>query len=253
MNGCCHTHDAPTTVRLRRILIFVLILNAGMFGVEMVAGLAAKSVSLQSDALDFLGDAATYGITLCVLTMSLRWRAGLALIKGVSMGLFGVFVLAMAVWQAVTGTLPGYQTMGVVGFATLSVNLVCALLLINFREGDSNIAFMIAAAGVFASETGWPDIAVAVVMAGLALSSSWQVIRHALAELRDGEPLPANPAALGRPRRRRREWHRYRSRPRGRDPRYRRTGRSGRRPAPSPSVSPPRRASSAPSGGHPLR
>jgi Co/Zn/Cd efflux system component len=268
MSGCCHTHDAPTTVRLRRILIFVLILNAGIFGVEMVAGLAAKSVSLQSDALDFLGDAATYGITLCVLTMSLRWRAGSALIKGVSMGLFGVFVLAMAVWQAVTGTLPGYQTMGVVGFATLSVNLLCALLLINFREGDSNmrsvwlcscndaisnVAFMIAAAGVFASETGWPDIAVAVVMAGLALSSSWQVIRHALAELRDGEPLPANPAALGRPRRRRREWRRYRSRPRGRDPRYRRTGRSGRRPAPSPSVSPPRRASSAPSGGHPLR
>ena len=66
MSGCCHTHDAPTTVRLRRILIFVLILNAGMVGVEMVAGLAAKSVSLQSDALDFLGDAATYGITLCL-------------------------------------------------------------------------------------------------------------------------------------------------------------------------------------------
>ena len=71
--------------------------------------------------------------------MWLRWRAGLALIKGVSMGLFGVFVLAMAVWQAVTGTLPGYQTMGVVGFATLSVNLLCALLLISFREGDSNM------------------------------------------------------------------------------------------------------------------
>ena len=100
MSGCCHTHDVPTTVRLRRILIFVLILNAGMFGVEMVAGLAAKSVSLQAGALDFLGDAATYGITLCVLIM--------------------------AVWHAVTGTLPGYQTMGVVGFAALSVNLLCA-------------------------------------------------------------------------------------------------------------------------------
>ena len=207
MSSCCHTHDAPTTVRLRRTLIYVLILNAGMFGVEMVAGLAAKSVSLQSDALDFLGDAATYGITLCVLTMSLRWRAGSALIKGVSMGLFGVFVLAMAVWQAVTGTLPGYQTMGVVGFATLSVNLLCALLLISFREGDSNmrsvwlcscndaisnVAVMIAAAGVFASETGWPDIAVAVVMAGLALSSSWQVIRHALVELLGAYVLEAS-------------------------------------------------------------
>lgn len=203
MSGCCHHHDAPTTARLRRTLIIVLIVNAAMFAVEIVAGFAAQSVSLQADALDFLGDAATYGITLFVLTMSLRWRAAAALLKGVSMGLFGIFVIAMAVWQAVTGTLPGFQVMGAVGFAALAANVFCALLLIRFREGDSNmrsvwlcsrndaisnVAVMIAAAGVFASETGWPDITVAMVMAGLALSASWQVVRHALAELRGGEP-----------------------------------------------------------------
>ncbi len=210
MSGHCHHHDAPTTTRLRRILIIVLIVNAAMFGVEIFAGVAAKSVSLQADALDFLGDAATYAITLFVLTMSLRWRAGAALLKGVSMGLFGVFVLAMAVLQAVTGTLPGFQVMGAVGFGALAANVFCALLLIRFREGDSNmrsvwlcsrndaisnVAVMIAAAGVFASETGWPDIAVAVVMAGLALTSSWQVVRHALSELRSGEPTSVSPAA----------------------------------------------------------
>lgn len=203
MSGCCHHHDTPTTARLRRTLIIVLIVNAAMFAVEIVAGFAAQSVSLQADALDFLGDAATYGITLFVLTMSLRWRAAAALLKGVSMGLFGIFVIAMAVWQAVTGTLPGFQVMGAVGFAALAANVFCALLLIRFREGDSNmrsvwlcsrndaisnVAVMIAAAGVFASETGWPDITVAMVMAGLALSASWQVVRHALAELRGGEP-----------------------------------------------------------------
>ena len=206
MSGCCHTHDAPTTARLRRVLITVMIVNASMFGVEIFAGLAAKSVSLQADALDFLGDAATYGITLFVLTMPLGWRAGAALLKGVSMGLFGIFVLGAAVWHAAHGTLPGFQTMGAVGFAALTANLVCALLLIRFREGDANmrsvwlcsrndaignVAVMAAAAGVFASQTGWPDIAVAAIMAGLALSASWQVIRHALAELRgaQGEPV----------------------------------------------------------------
>lgn len=210
MSGCCHHHDAPTTARLRRVLIIVLIVNAAMFGVEIVAGIAAQSVSLQADALDFLGDAATYGITLFVLTMSLRWRAGTALLKGVSMGLFGVFVLVMAVWQAIDGTLPGFEVMGAVGFAALAANVFCALMLIRFREGDSNmrsvwlcsrndaisnVAVMIAAAGVFASDTGWPDIAVAVVMAGLALTASWQVIRHALRELRGGEAVAFTPGA----------------------------------------------------------
>jgi Co/Zn/Cd efflux system component len=210
MSGHCHHHDAPTTARLRRVLIIVLVVNAAMFGVEIFAGIAAQSVSLQADALDFLGDAATYAITLFVLTMSLRWRAGAALLKGVSMGLFGIFVLGMAVWQALNGTLPGFEVMGTIGFAALTANVFCALLLMRFREGDSNmrsvwlcsrndaisnIAVMIAAAGVFASDTGWPDIAVAVVMAGLALTASWQVIRHALQELRGGEPVPVIPGA----------------------------------------------------------
>lgn len=210
MSGHCHHHDAPTTARLRRVLIIVLVVNAVMFGIEIFAGIAAQSVSLQADALDFLGDAATYAITLFVLTMSLRWRAGTALLKGVSMGLFGIFVLGMAVWQAINGTLPGFEVMGAVGFAALAANVFCALLLMRFREGDSNmrsvwlcsrndaisnVAVMIAAAGVFASDTGWPDIAVAVVMAGLALTASWQVIRHALQELRGGEAVVITPGA----------------------------------------------------------
>ncbi|MDA0662995.1 MAG: cation transporter [Proteobacteria bacterium] len=195
-----HQHDTPTTTRLRRILVVVLIVNVVMFGVEMTAGIAAKSVSLQADAIDFLGDAATYAITLAVMGLSLRWRAGAALLKGASMGLFGVFVLGAAIWHVVNGTLPGAQIMGTVGFAALIANVFCALLLIRFREGDanmrsvwlcsrndaiSNVAVMIAAAGVFATDTGWPDAIVAIIMASLALSSSWQVLRQALSEWRE--------------------------------------------------------------------
>ena len=195
-----HQQDAPTTTRLRRILVIVLIVNAIMFGVEMTAGLAAKSVSLLADAIDFLGVAATYAITLAVMGLSLRWRTGAAVLKGVSMGLFGIFVLGAATWHAVNGTLPGAHIMGSVGFAALVANVFCALLLIRFREGDanmrsvwlcsrndaiSNVAVMIAAAGVFATDTGWPDAIVAVIMASLALSSSWQVLRQALGEWRE--------------------------------------------------------------------
>ncbi len=199
MSSCCDHLDAPATERMRRVLIAALVINAGMFGVEITAGLAAQSVALQADALDFLGDAATYGITLFVLAMSLRWRAAAALLKGVSMGLFGIFFIGAAVYHVIGGTLPGAGIMGSVGFAALIANVVCALMLLGFREGDANmrsvwlcsrndaignVAVMAAAAGVFATNTGWPDVAVAAIIATLALTSSWQVIRHATAELR---------------------------------------------------------------------
>ena len=59
----------------RRVLWAVLGINAAMFLVEIGAGLAGGSASLQADALDFLGDAANYAISLFVVGMALRLRA----------------------------------------------------------------------------------------------------------------------------------------------------------------------------------
>jgi Co/Zn/Cd efflux system component len=53
----------------------VLVINGAMFAIEVVAGLAAGSASLQADALDFLGDTANYVISLFVVGMALRYRA----------------------------------------------------------------------------------------------------------------------------------------------------------------------------------
>jgi Co/Zn/Cd efflux system component len=74
----------------RRALWAVLAINGVMFLVEIGAGLAAGSASLQADALDFLGDAANYAISLFVVGMALRYRATAAMIKGLSMGAFGL-------------------------------------------------------------------------------------------------------------------------------------------------------------------
>src|SRR5258705_9674358 len=106
----------------RRVLWAVLAINAVMFLVEIGAGLAAGSASLQADALDFLGDAANYGISLLVVGMALRYRAMAAFAKGVSMGAFGLWVIATVVWHAVQGTLPSAVMMGAVGFAALTAN-----------------------------------------------------------------------------------------------------------------------------------
>jgi Co/Zn/Cd efflux system component len=196
------SHKGEAT-RHRRVLWTVLVINAVMFMVEVGAGLAAGSASLQADALDFLGDAANYGISLFVVGMALRYRASAALAKGTTMGAFGLWVVGTVVWHTVHGTLPSAFTMGAVGFAALAANAVSFGLLWAYRHGDANmrsawictrndvlgnLAVLLAALGVFGTGTGWPDVIVAAMMASLALQGAAVVVRQALAELRGTRP-----------------------------------------------------------------
>lgn len=206
---CCDHRDLPDPHRgrqaYRRVLWAVLAINALMFMVEIGAGLAAGSAALQADALDFFGDAANYAISLFVVAMALRYRAMAALAKGATMGLFGLWVIATAVWHGVNGTLPSAFTMGTVGFAALAANVASFGLLWAYRGGDANmrsawictrndvlgnLAVLLAAAGVFGTGTGWPDVIVAMIMAGLALQGAWTVVHQSLTELR--QPVPAS-------------------------------------------------------------
>jgi Co/Zn/Cd efflux system component len=201
---CCgHGHDhghgnGTASPAYRRILWIALAVNLAMFGVEIGAGLAAQSVSLLADSLDFLGDAANYGIALFVLGMALQWRARAALLKAASMGVFGVWVAGTTIQHALAGTVPEAPVMGMVGALALAANLGVAVLLYRWRDGDSNmrsvwictrndaignLAVLAAAAGVFGSGAGWPDYLVAAIMSGLALTGAFQVTRQALAEL----------------------------------------------------------------------
>jgi Co/Zn/Cd efflux system component len=175
-----------------------------MFFVEIAGGLQSGSVSLLADAADFAGDAANYGLSLAVLSMGLAWRARAAWVKGVTMGTYGVLVLAKAAWAAAMGTPPEPMTMGAVALLALAVNVGVALMLYAFRNGDANmrsvwlcsrndaignVAVAIAALGVFGTGTAWPDLLVAGVMATLALSASVAVIRQASVELKLVAPV----------------------------------------------------------------
>jgi Co/Zn/Cd efflux system component len=176
----------------------VLAINAAMFVFEIGAGVAAGSASLQADAVDFLGDAGNYAISLFVVGMALRYRAMAALAKGTTMGVFGLWVIGVTVWHALHGTLPQAFTMGAVGFAALAANAVSFALLWAYRGTDSNmrsawictrndvlgnLAVLLAALGVFGTGTGWPDIIVAAIMAALAMQDAGIVFQQALAEL----------------------------------------------------------------------
>ncbi|MGY9004725.1 MAG: cation transporter [Alphaproteobacteria bacterium] len=197
-DNCCGDVVA-TTPAYRRILWTVLVVNLSMFVIEGSAGITAFSVALQADALDFLGDSASYAISLFVLSLAMRWRTGAAMVKGVSMGLFGLWVVGATVWSFIVTGKPSAVIMGSIGMLALIANVFSAFLLYRFREGDanmrsvwlcsrndaiSNIAVMIAASGVFYTGQNWPDLLVAIIMAGLALFASFQVIRHATQEWR---------------------------------------------------------------------
>jgi Co/Zn/Cd efflux system component len=196
-DACCASMVDSSAAHYKRVLWAVLVINAAMFAVEIGAGLMAGSASLQADALDFLSDAANYALSLMVVGLSLRARAGAAFIKGLSMGLLGLWVLAVTGWHAWHHTLPEAFTMGAVGVTALAANAASFALLWRYREGDANMhsawictrndvlgncAVLLAAAGVFGTSAGSPDLVVATIMAALGLQGAAVVIRRAAGE-----------------------------------------------------------------------
>ncbi len=200
--ACCG-HEAKfegLSADYKRRLWLVIALNAIMFVVEMTAGHIAKSQALQADALDFLGDSLTYGISLAVIGASIQVRTNAALVKGISLLLMGLWVFGSTVYRVFYVGVPEAQIMGVIGFLALLTNLASVLLLVRYKDGDANVrsvwlcsrndaignvAVMFAALGVWGTSSGWPDLVVAMIMAGLFLSSAFQIMRQALTERRE--------------------------------------------------------------------
>jgi cation diffusion facilitator family transporter len=206
---CCrHEERAADEVknlaRYRKILWIALLANLAMLVVELVAGVRAGSLSLLADAIDFAGDASNYAVSLAVLAAALSWRARAAMAKGLSMIVFGLYILGHAAWSLWNGQPPQPWTMGIVALLALAVNVAVAWMLYAFREGDANmrsvwlcsrndaignIAVLLAAFGVAGTASAWPDLAVAGLMAALALQGGWSVVRQARIELRQ-EAMP---------------------------------------------------------------
>jgi Co/Zn/Cd efflux system component len=183
------------------ILWTVIGLNGAMFLGEMVAGQLAGSQALKADALDFLADTITYGLSLAVIGATLRTRATAALAKGVSLSLMALWVFGSTLYQTLILGLPKAEVMGMVGMLALGANLASVLLLRPYKDGDANvrsvwlcsrndtignIIVMGAALAVWGTSTAWPDLLVAAIMAGIFLTSSVQILRQAGSEYRQG-------------------------------------------------------------------
>ena len=199
MSGCCEAPDfSGQDPRYKRALIAVIFINATMFFVEFIAGSFAGSQALKADALDFLGDSITYGLSLWAISKTLETRAKVSLAKGFSLLGMGLWVLGATTYQVFQEGVPQAQVMGVVGLMALAANLISVVILIRFREGDSNVqsvwicsrndalgnvAVLIASVAVVYTGSAWPDLVVAAIMASLFLSGAYTIIRAAQNEL----------------------------------------------------------------------
>ena len=202
MADCCNDKacgiDALRS-RQSATLKIVLAINAVMFVVELTAGLLGHSVSLVADSLDMLGDALVYGFSLYVVARVAAMKAKAALLKGIIMVGFGLFVLGQAIYRIVLPQLPAFEAIGMIGMLALAANGICFWLLWRHRADDinmssvwlcsrndiiANISVLLAAAGVWLTHSGWPDIVVGLALATLFLRSALHVLRESIRELR---------------------------------------------------------------------
>lgn len=186
-------------VAYRRALTLVVVLNLGMGVVEMASGIRAGSQALKADALDFLGDGAISGLALLAIGWSAAARTRAALLQGAFLAALAVGVLIATAYRVLVIRMPDADTMGLVGGLALAANVASAALLLPHRHGDANVravwlfsrndalgnaAVILAAAAVALTGTPWPDLVVALGIAGLFLHSANAIIRDSLAERR---------------------------------------------------------------------
>lgn len=213
MSGQCCGSDVKfdgMSRAFKRALLAVVAINGTMFLVEMTAGALSGSRALQADALDFFADSITYAISLAVIGRSLRLRGMAALFKGLSLGAMGLWVFGSTAYNVLILETPRAEVMGAIGFLALAANLASVLWLLPHREGDANVrsvwlcsrndaignlAVIFAGLAVWLTGSAWPDLLVAALMAGLFTWSSFQIIRQATAELRQGQEAAESPEA----------------------------------------------------------
>ena len=207
MDACCQETEhelAALHVTHGRALKIVLAINAVFFLIEFTAGILANSTALLADSLDMLGDSFVYGLSLFVLSRTVKWKAGASITKGIIMLAFGIGVLLEAVYKTTVGQVPVYATIGLIGALALVANAVCFALLYRHRSDNlnmrstwlcsrndimANFGVLIAAFGVYATHSIWPDVLIGGAIALLFLKSASTVLSESFVEFRGSKTV----------------------------------------------------------------
>jgi cation diffusion facilitator family transporter len=203
MADCCENKScalAAMKVKQSKILKIVLLINIVLFCLTAFYGWSASSTGLMSESIDDFGDAVTYALSLYVIYKSNQMKAKVAFIKGCLILLGALFVLSQVILHIMDNTVPIFETMGVVAFIALLLNLTCFLLLTRYREQDinmssvwecsrndilNNVSIIVASVLVWMTNLGWADIAVGLVLSLLLLKSSFNVLKSSYSQIKN--------------------------------------------------------------------
>lgn len=195
MADCCENKSCALDamkVKQSKTLKIVLLVNIVLFCLTAFYGWSANSTGLMSESIDDFGDAVTYALSLYVIYKSNQMKAKVAFVKGCLILLGALFVLSQVIQHIIDNTVPIFETMGVVAFIALLLNLICFLLLTRYREQDinmssvwecsrndilNNVSIIVASVLVWITNLGWADIAVGLVLSLLLLQSSFKVLK----------------------------------------------------------------------------
>lgn len=183
--------ETVETGRLRRIVLMVALLNLAYFFVEFTVALAAGSVSLLADSVDFLEDTS---INLLIF-VALGWPLARRAVMGKAMALVILGPAAVAGWQAIQRfsepLAPDVVPVVLASLGAIAVNGTSAWLLVSVRHSGGslssaaflsarndvlvNVAIIVMAVVTIWTGSGWPDLVLGCGIILLALHAAYEV------------------------------------------------------------------------------
>ena len=208
----------------RRLLAVSLALLLAFMVAEVVFGILASSLALLADAGHMLTDAAALALALVAASLACRpaggrWTFGFGRVEilaaqanGLTLLLFGVWIVYEAVRRLVDPPEVDAAVVAVVAAAGIAVNLIVVALLsrarrqsLNVRGAYLHIATDLAAfvgTGVAAALillTGWNrlDPIASILVAALMFWAAWSLLRESGRIFLEGAPASAPPGDVG--------------------------------------------------------
>ncbi len=201
MSGCgCEVTIKDETQK--RVLYWLLGINATMFIIEMSVGLVADSTALIADSLDMLADAIVYGIGLYAIGKSILHKANAAKASGYFQLMLGILILVDILRRSIYGSEPVSALMMGMGAVALVANVICLIIIRKHKNDEvhmraswifsandviANLGVILAGALVFAFDTRWPDLAIGLIVACVVLRGAKMILADAHNELRAAE------------------------------------------------------------------
>ncbi len=183
--------EQPDVARLRRVVLIVAGLNFAYFFVEFTVALAAGSVALLADSVDFLEDTAVNLLIFIALGWPMVHRA----VMGKIMSVLILGPAALAGWEAFERfshpSAPQVLPLVLASIGAIAINGTSAWLLTSVRHhGGSlsraaflsarndvlvNLSIIAMAVVTLWTSSGWPDLILGCFIIGLALFAAHEV------------------------------------------------------------------------------